>query len=85
MFSMGNKIDPATDSQGMHFLRSGNGAEEELKFLLDCQRAGLRIYYVPTGIAAVGSQVDNPISTFYHLGIMLDYHDRMTFGNQAVE
>ena len=32
---------------------SGNGAEEELKFLLDCQRAGLRIYYVPTGIAAV--------------------------------
>lgn len=33
---------------------TGNGAEEELKFLLDCQKAGLRIYYVPTEIAAVG-------------------------------
>lgn len=32
---------------------SGNGAEEELKFLLDCQRAGLNIYYVPTPIATV--------------------------------
>ena len=27
---MGLPIDPATDSQGMHFLRSGNGAEEHL-------------------------------------------------------
>lgn len=33
---------------------TGNGAEEELKFLLDCQRAGLRIFYVPTQIASVG-------------------------------
>lgn len=33
---------------------TGNGAEEELKFLLDCQKAGLRIYYVPTEIASVG-------------------------------
>lgn len=32
---------------------SGNGAEEELKFLLDCQRAGLKIYYVPVEIASV--------------------------------
>ena len=32
---------------------TGNGAEEELKFLLDCQRAGLRIYYVPEEIARV--------------------------------
>ena len=32
---------------------SGNGAEEELKFLLDCERAGLKIYYVPTEIASV--------------------------------
>lgn len=32
---------------------SGNGAEEELKFLLDCQRSGLRIYYVPAEIASV--------------------------------
>lgn len=32
---------------------TGNGAEEELKFLLDCQRAGLKIYYVPVEIASV--------------------------------
>ncbi len=33
---------------------SGNGAEEELKFLLDCQKKGLKIYYVPEVIASVG-------------------------------
>ncbi len=32
---------------------TGNGGEEELKFLLDCQRAGLHIYYVPVEIASV--------------------------------
>ena len=32
---------------------TGNGAEEELKFLLDCEKAGLAIYYVPTEIASV--------------------------------
>jgi len=32
---------------------TGNGAEEELKFLLDCQRAGLVIWYVPVEIASV--------------------------------
>lgn len=32
---------------------TGNGAEEELKFLLDCERAGLKIYYVPVEIASV--------------------------------
>lgn len=32
---------------------TGNGAEEELKFLTDCQRAGLVMYYVPTEIASV--------------------------------
>lgn len=30
---------------------SGNGAEEELKFLLDCQKKGLKIYYVPVAVA----------------------------------
>lgn len=33
---------------------TGNGAEEELKFLTDCQKAGLQIYYVPEEIATVG-------------------------------
>lgn len=32
---------------------TGNGAEEELKFLMDCRRAGLKIMYVPTEIASV--------------------------------
>lgn len=32
---------------------SGNGAEEELKFLTDCRKAGLAIYYVPEAIASV--------------------------------
>ncbi len=40
---------------------TGNGAEEELKFLLDCQRAGLRIWYVPVEIAEVKQEV----STWY--------------------
>lgn len=31
---------------------TGNGGEEELKFLLDCQKAGLRIYNVPVEIAS---------------------------------
>ena len=32
---------------------SGNGAEEELKFLTDCEKAGLKIYYLPEEIASV--------------------------------
>ena len=32
---------------------TGNGGEEELKFLLDCQKAGLKIYYIPLEIASV--------------------------------
>lgn len=35
---------------------TGNGAEEELKFLLDCEKAGLSIYYVPTQIASVAQE-----------------------------
>ncbi len=41
---------------------SGNGAEEELKFMLDCQRAGLKIYYVPIEIASVAQES----STWFH-------------------
>lgn len=32
---------------------SGNGAEEELKFLTDCEKAGLAIYYVPVEVASL--------------------------------
>ena len=35
---------------------SGNGAEEELKFLLDCQKAGLQIWYAPVDIATVAQE-----------------------------
>ena len=35
---------------------TGNGAEEELKFLLDCEKAGMKIYYVPTEIATVAQE-----------------------------
>lgn len=41
---------------------TGNGAEEELNFLLDCERAGLKIYYVPIEIASV-AQIK---STWFH-------------------
>lgn len=40
---------------------TGNGAEEELKFLMDCRRAGLRIFYVPFPIA----EVDHVGSTWF--------------------
>lgn len=35
---------------------TGNGAEEEFKFLTDCRKAGLKIYYVPVKIARVEQQ-----------------------------
>ena len=35
---------------------TGNGAEEELKFLTDCEKAGLLIYYVPEAIASVAQE-----------------------------
>jgi len=46
---------------GIHFdellgAGTGNGAEEELKFLTDCEKAGLKIYYVPQAIASVGQE-----------------------------
>lgn len=43
---------------------TGNGAEEELKFLLDCERAGLQIYYVPVQIASVAQSVSTWFSGF---------------------
>ena len=35
---------------------TGNGGEEELKFLTDCEKAGLKIYYVPVEIASVAQE-----------------------------
>lgn len=41
---------------------TNNGAEEELKFLVDCQKNGLKIYYVPSEIASVKQSS----STWFH-------------------
>lgn len=41
---------------------SGNGAEEEFKFLTDCRKAGLKIYYYPYAIADVAQTQ----STWFH-------------------
>ena len=43
---------------------SGNGAEEELKFLMDCQRAGLAIWYAPVAIASVAQEESTWFSGF---------------------
>lgn len=43
---------------------SGNGCGEENKFLLDCLRAGLRIYYVPIQIAALDTKASTWFSGF---------------------
>ena len=52
---------------------TGNGAEEELKFLLDCQKAGLQIWYVPEEIATVAQTA----STWF------DGFDRTFFENRG--
>lgn len=49
---------------------TGNGGEEELKFLTDCRRAGLSIYYVPEAIASVAQES----STWFH-GYTEDYFE----------
>lgn len=43
---------------------TGNGAEEELKFLIDCQKAGLQIYYAPVEIASVAQTASTWFSGF---------------------
>jgi len=43
---------------------TGNGAEEELKFLTDCEKAGLQIYYVPERIASVAQAESTWFSGF---------------------
>lgn len=46
---------------------TGNGAEEELKFLSDCRRANLKIYYVPIVIAEIESNKSTWFSGFDEL------------------
>ena len=51
---------------------SGNGAQEENKFLTDCLKAGLKIYYVPYEIASV-AQTE---STWFHGFTEQFFYDR---------
>lgn len=44
---------------------TGNGAEEELKFLTDCEKAGLKIYYVPAEIASVAQDSSTWFAGFH--------------------
>lgn len=43
---------------------TGNGAEEELKFLTDCKKAGLKIYYVPITVASAAQKSSTWFSGF---------------------
>lgn len=43
---------------------TGNGAEEELKFLTDCKKAGLKIYYAPVYIATAAQKESTWFSGF---------------------
>ena len=43
---------------------TGNGAEEELKFLLDCEKSNLKIYYVPSIIGEVAQTSSTWFSGF---------------------
>lgn len=43
---------------------TSNGAEEELKFLTDCQKAGLKIYYAPVTVASVKQEKSTWFSGF---------------------
>ena len=60
---------------------TGNGGGEEIKFLCDCHRAGLQIYYTPVYIASVGQKESQWFfgyddSFFYDRGMTTRY----TFG-----
>lgn len=55
---------------GIHFdplmgAGTGNGAEEELKFLMDCQKAGLQIWYAPAEIATLNHAQSTWFSGFH--------------------
>lgn len=43
---------------------TGNGAEEELKFLTDCKKAGLKIYYAPVAVATAAQKKSTWFSGF---------------------
>lgn len=43
---------------------TGNGAEEELKFLTNCKKAGMKIYYVPITIATAAQKKSTWFSGF---------------------
>ena len=42
-------------------------------------------HHFPTSTARLRSQIDNPISTFYHIQIVLDTKNRIALRNQCIE
>ena len=56
---------------------SGNGAGEEAKFVQDCLKAGLRIYYVPEAICTIGvihqTETDKEGESTWFTGLNEDY------------
>ena len=58
---------------------SGNGGGEENKFLMDCRRSGLKIWYVPQIIAEVKSED----SQWFH-GFTEDYFRKISWANRRI-
>lgn len=58
---------------------SGNGGGEENKFLMDCKRSGLLIWYVPQIIAEVKSED----SQWFH-GFTEDYYKNISWANRRI-
>lgn len=58
---------------------SGNGGGEENKFLMDCKRSGLGLWYVPTIIAEVKSED----SQWFH-GFTESYYQNITWANRRI-
>lgn len=58
---------------------SGNGGGEENKFLMDCKRAGLKLWYVPQIIASV--KTEN--SQWFH-GFTEDYYSNVSWANRRI-
>lgn len=58
---------------------SGNGGGEENKFLMDCKRSGLIIWYVPQIIAEVKSEVSQ-----WFNGFTEDYYKNISWANRRI-
>lgn len=58
---------------------TGNGAGEENKFMLNCRRAGLRMYYFPNSIATINSSA----SIWFH-GYTNEYFENVGWSSRRI-